>query len=118
MKFSFDVGIREKHWVEFSWNQLFGKTLIKVDGRAIHKSVSLFSSSKPASTYYLGDSPDKWTFFGQEIELIQKWEFDVGENEKCNVVIEKQRQKWMAGLRPQFYKVFVDGRLIKEKKGF
>ena len=118
MKFSFDIGIREKHRIEFSWNKLFGKGLIKVDGETIHKSVSLFSPSRSASPYYQGDSPDKWKVLGQEIRLKEKWEFDVGENEKYNIVIEKQRQKWMAGFRPQFYKVFLNGQLIKEKKGF
>jgi hypothetical protein len=41
----------------------------------------------------------------------------VGEHERHSVRIEKERKLFMAGLRKQKYRVYVDGRLLSEYEG-
>lgn len=119
MKFSFEVGGREKHKIDFSWNQLIGTLRIKVDGKLIEKDLSLWS---PVS--WVGSpvpsSDEKWNVLdsGFEVQLVDKWDFEVGDVEKHEVRIEKERAKLLAGFRPQKYRVFVDDRLINEYEGY
>jgi hypothetical protein len=35
-----------------------------------------------------------------------------------DVVIEKDRPSLLAGVRPQTYRIFVDGKLVQEQNGF
>jgi hypothetical protein len=46
-----------------------------------------------------------------------QFEFNVGQQEQHKVAIEKQRALLLAGLRPQKYRVFVDGQLIQSSEG-
>jgi hypothetical protein len=45
-------------------------------------------------------------------------EFVVGTVEKHQVVIEQERPLIIAGVRPQTYRVFVNGQLIHEQSGY
>jgi len=47
-------------------------------------------------------------------KLLTKWEANVYGS---NVVIEKKRKLFLAGLRPSDYRVFVDGQLVVEASG-
>jgi hypothetical protein len=119
MKFSFEIGDAEQHRIDFSWNQLIGTLRIKVDGELIMKDVTLMSpvgwSGSPVAS-----SDEKWNVLdsGCEVQLVNKWEFEVGNAERHGIRIEKERAKVVAGLRPQKYRVFVDGRLINEYEGY
>jgi hypothetical protein len=52
------------------------------------------------------------------MSLVKTYEFYVGTNERHAVKIEKQRKLFLAGLRPQKYRVYVDGRLMQQYEGF
>ncbi len=86
MKFKIEVGEVEKHLVEFSYHQLAGRLLIKVDNKPIHRSVRLLN--EPVAEVY---------------------HFVVGQMERSEVRIEKMR-KQLFGHRNS---VYVDGRLAQ-----
>jgi hypothetical protein len=94
MQFSFTVGINEQHRVDFSFDQLIGNLEIKVDGQAVLKDFRFAS-----------------------LKLTKRYEFVVGVNERHNVVIEKKRKLFLAGLRPTQYRVFIDGQLVQTYVG-
>jgi len=94
MQFSFNVGVNEKHRVDFSFDQFIGNLQILVDGQTAVKDFRMFSLS-----------------------LTKRYEFSVGEQERHDVVIEKKRKLFLAGLRPQSYKIFVDGKLVETHEG-
>ena len=86
MTFAIDIGETEKNRLEFSFNQLLGSTVIKVNDKLIKKNVRLFSEP-----------------------LQEQHQFEVGKNERHTVFIEKQR-KLLFG---QKYLVYVNQRLVK-----
>ena len=94
MQFSFEVGLEEKHVVSLNFNQMMGQLSISVDDREVIRELRMLSLS-----------------------LVKKYEFVVGVNEQHAVRIEKERKLFLAGLRNQKYRVYVDGRLIKEYEG-
>ena len=94
MFFSFEVGEHEKHIVRLDFNQMIGLLSITVDNIEVVNELRMFSMS-----------------------LVKVYEFYVGTNERHAVRIEKQRKLFLAGLRPQKYRVYVDGRLIEEHEG-
>ncbi len=92
MQFSFIVGTIERHQVDFSFDQMIGNLEIRVDGQPAVKDLRMFSVSL---TY----------------------EFTVGNQERHQVVIEKKRKLFLAGLRPQRYRIFIDGTLTQTYEG-
>ncbi|CAN5254601.1 hypothetical protein BH10ACI1_BH10ACI1_33820 [soil metagenome] len=95
MNFTFEVGNQEKHLITFNFNQFWGNLKITVDNEDIIKNIHLLSLS-----------------------LIRQYRFNVGETERHNVLIEKERKLFFAGFRKQKYRVFVDGKLFNEYEGF
>jgi hypothetical protein len=94
MQFSFEVGFEEKHVVHLDYNQMVGLLSISVDNREVVREQRMFSLS-----------------------LVRKYEFVVGDNERHSVSIEKHRKLFLAGVRKQKYRVYVDGQLIREYEG-
>lgn len=94
MQFSFRVGVREQHQVDFSFDQFIGNLEIKVDGQPVVKDFRMFSLS-----------------------LTKRYEFTVGHAEQHHVVIEKKRKLFLAGLRPMQYHIIIDGRLVQTHEG-
>lgn len=94
MRFSFEVGHAEKHIVEFEFNQFLGNLSIKVDGNDRINDFRTFS-----------------------FKLIKTYEFEVGNEEKHQVKIEKIRKLVLAGFRKTKYKVYIDGILDREFEG-
>ena len=94
MQFSFMVGVDEKHRVDFSFDQFMGNLNILVDGQSAVKDFRMFSLS-----------------------LTKRYEFTVGVEERHNVIIEKKRKLFLAGLRPQQYRIFIDGQLVQTHEG-
>ena len=90
MTFSVEIGDREKHTLKYKFNQLLGYLSIKVNGQSVKQRVRLF------------DEPIK-----------EQHSFVVGQNEKLDVKIEKER-KLLFG---QKNRVFVNGRLAKYYEG-
>ena len=94
MQFSFRVGVREQHQVDFSFDQFIGNLKIRVDGQPAVKDFRMFSLS-----------------------LTKRYEFVVGIHEQHQIAIEKKRKLFLAGLRPQQYRVFIDGQLVQTYEG-
>ena len=94
MQFSFLVGVDEKHRVDFSFDQFMGNLSILVDGETAVKDFRMFS-----------------------LNLTKRYEFTVGVAERHNVIIEKKRKLFLAGLRPQQYRIFIDGQLVQTHEG-
>jgi hypothetical protein len=86
MTFAMVIGETEKNLLEFNFNQLLGSTIIKVNDKLVKKNTRLFSEP-----------------------LKERHEFEVGQNERHTVFIEKQR-KLLFG---QKYLVYVNQRLVK-----
>ena len=117
MRFTLDIGRTETHQVDFRWNQMIGSLRISVDGRTLFSRGVQFFSRKASS---LPDVPasEKWQVLGSEIQLVQRWKVDVGSREINHVTIEKERSTWLAGLRPQAYRVYVNEELVLAKRGY
>lgn len=94
MQFSFTVGVNEQHRVDFSFDQFYGNLEIKVDGQPALKDFRMFSFS-----------------------LTKRYELKVGVNEQHHVLIEHRRKLFLAGVRPQLYRVFIDGQLVQTFEG-
>jgi hypothetical protein len=87
---SFDVGVTERHRVQFSVRRLLGTCLITVDGIDVVRS----------------NSPKR----------VACWEFVVGAGERHEVRIEKHRKRRLARLRTQVVCAFVDDRLVAQRR--
>jgi hypothetical protein len=94
MQFSFTVGVNEQHRVDFSFDRVIGNLEIKVDETTVVKDFRFAS-----------------------LKLTKRYDFVVGINEKHNVAIEKKRKLFLAGLRPQRYRIFIDGQLAQTYEG-
>jgi len=94
MKFSFMVGVGELHQVDFSFDQFVGNLEIRVDGEPLVKDFRLLS-----------------------LKLTKRYEFTVGTQEQHQIAIEKKRKLFLAGFRPQQYRVFIDGQLVQTYEG-
>ena len=94
MQFSFIVGAHEKHQVDFSFDQFIGNLEIKVDGQRVVNDFRMLS-----------------------LFLTKRYEFTVGTQEQHHVVIEKKRKLFLAGFRPQTYRILIDGKLVQTHEG-
>lgn len=94
MQFSFIVGVNEKHQVDFSFDQFVGNLEIRVDGQPAVKDFRMLS-----------------------LKLTKRYELMVGVDEKHHIAIEKRRKLFLAGLRPQTYRIFIDGKLAQTYEG-
>jgi len=90
MKFSIEVGEKERHRLEYYFNQLLGSMVIKVNDKPIKKSVRLVN--EPVL----------------EVHVVV-----VGKNEKSTVRIEKERKPLMGHRN----RLFVNNRLVKVFEG-
>ena len=100
MKFTLEIGDKEKSHFEFSRNWITGSMRAFVDGRQVARQ-------SPFSIF---------THFS--FRLRRRYEFMVGSEEKHKVVLEKQRPLLFVGFRSQMYRVFVDDKLVHERQGF
>lgn len=86
MKITLELGETEKNLLEFSFNQLLGTSVIKVNNEVVRKHTRWFSEP-----------------------LHQTHEVDVGKSEHWHVRIEKDRKR----LFGERFRVFVNQRLTK-----
>jgi hypothetical protein len=117
MKFSYEVGIHDKHRIDFACNHFWGTLSIRIDGQKVAGELLRLSSPTNAIVE-LDPEAKSFQFQGLEIQLTRVWTFGVGTSERHFVRIEKERPKWFAGCRPHSYRLFVDGQLEFERKGF
>ena len=137
MKLTFEVGNAEKHRIDFFWSQFWGRSFLAVDGTRILTSGVRLSSPlkiigkndvasgwKARLPYAL--TRDDWRRFlpypfwydYADIELVHRWTVVVGTAEQHRVTIEKERARWVAGLRPSKYRVLIDDALVREYRGY
>ncbi|MFA6308303.1 MAG: hypothetical protein WC677_00950 [Clostridia bacterium] len=94
LDFSFSVGKKEIHKVEFYFNQFMGKTNVRVDEKLIIEDTRTITN-----------------------HLAKVYEFNLGKDEIHIVKIELSQKPFFAGMRDRLVKVFVDGDLIEEYTG-
>jgi hypothetical protein len=94
VQFSFRVGTQEPHQVDFSFDQFAGNLEIRVDGQPLVKDIRMLS-----------------------LRLTKRYEFTVGSQETHQIAIEKKRKLFLAGFRPQRYRIFIDGQLAQTYEG-
>lgn len=90
MKFAVEIGDVEKHRLEYSFNQLLGDLVIKVNERPVKKERRLINEP--------------------ELEIHV---FVVGNHEKSTVRIEKERKPLLGHTN----RLFVNNRLVKVFEG-
>ncbi|MCX6923393.1 MAG: hypothetical protein NT154_09330 [Verrucomicrobia bacterium] len=90
MRFAIEIGDTEKHRLEYNFNQLMGSLLIKVNEKPIKKSTRLINEP-----------------------VLEVHVFEVGELEKSEVRIEKER-KQLLGCTNRLY---VNNRLVRVFSG-
>jgi len=93
MTIKFNVGDKEKHEVEFHFNKFWGNIHFKVDGKKVSSDFTMFSTSTSKTSKVV-----------------------VGEKEKHNVEVIRERPRFFAGFRGGWkYDVLVDGKVIKSE---
>src|SRR5690348_11165090 len=100
MKFSIEIGDKERHRVDYSRNWFTGNERLSVDGEVI-ASRSILSLSNYVS-----------------LPLARRHDFTVGNSEQHTAAFEKERPLILAGFRPHTYRLFVDGSLVLERTGY
>jgi hypothetical protein len=90
VKFAIEIGDTEKHRLEYHFNQLLGSLVIKVNEKPIKKSLRMVNEP-----------------------IFEVHAFVVGEQEKSEVRIEKER-KPLIGCKNRLY---VNNRLVKVFSG-
>jgi hypothetical protein len=90
-QFEIDVGTSEIHRIEFRFNQSIGNLRISVDKRPIIRRFEMLS-----------------------VSTTKRYSFNVGNEERHAVIIEKTRRRAMGGFLPQICTVFVDGSKVAE----
>ena len=91
---TFEVGVREKHSVSFSFDKFWGGLTITVDGNSVVNTTRIFS-----------------------VGLVATWQFDVGAEEVHKVQIDKHRALLFPFMRPQPVFGYVDGVLVAQHAG-
>jgi hypothetical protein len=94
MKFSFEVGEQEKHTVDFSYDTASTNVQIHVDGVLVASDSSVIS-----------------------FQLVKRYEFTVGKEERHAVVIERERPLIFPAFRAKTYRVFIDGKQVAQHVG-
>jgi hypothetical protein len=100
MRFTLEIGEKEKHQIDYYRNWFFGTERLQADGKVVASRTAI--------------SPSNIVSF----PLCRRYEFSVGTSEPHNVVFEKERPLMLAGIRPHKYRVFVDGKLVHAQEGF
>jgi hypothetical protein len=89
LDFDFRVGEAEVHVVRFSFSQVWGTVRIWVDNKVVKRDLRLLSFSR-----------------------FKDYRLVVGDAERHEVLIRKERPWLVAGLRQQVCHVFVDGKPV------
>jgi hypothetical protein len=93
VELQFTVGQSPSYAVRFTHNKFWGSTRIAVDGQTV------FKQNLP---------------FEESMSTVKRHHLTIDEHE---VVIEIERKRAFAGLRPMDYRAFVDGHLVLARTG-
>ena len=115
MRLRGEVGIREKHLVEFRSNALFGTVSIRLNDRPLYWTMQVTSPEGPVR----GPCED-------EVDVIERqpypyamsWEFNVGNTEPHRVTITRSRPRWLSIFRPHRCRIEVDSEVVAEQRGY
>jgi len=100
MRFAFKLGDIETARVEFYRNPWVGTMRITADGRHV-----VFVDPTRLTTHF-------------DFKWVKRYTFVVGQGERHEVTIEHERPVWMGGLKPNTYRVFVDGQMTEMHQGY
>jgi hypothetical protein len=100
MEFTLEVGVQEKHKIDYYRHWFLGTERLQADGQLIANRSAI--------------SPSNYVSF----PLCRRYEFTIGQTEKHVIILEKTRPLLLAGFRPHLYRVLVDGQQVFEKRGF
>jgi hypothetical protein len=100
MKFAFEVGDSEKARVEFYRNPWIGTMRITANGQQV-----AHVDPTHLSTHF-------------DLQWVKRYTFVVGQQERHEITIEHERPVFAGGLRPNEYRVFVDGKMTEEHHGY
>jgi hypothetical protein len=101
MRFAFECGgAAEKYRVESHRNPWVGTMRIKADGVLV-----AFVDPTRLSTHL-------------DVKRVKRYTFAVGRVERHEITIEHERPILLGGLRPNDYRVFVDGHMAVEHHGY
>jgi len=59
MRFTLEIGNKDKHLVDFNFNQLYGTLVIRVDGRPIFQSKRVFNEPVREVYHFVIDGMEK-----------------------------------------------------------
>jgi hypothetical protein len=90
MKFAVEIGVTEKNRLEYSFNQLFGTLVVKVNEKPIMRSIRLLNEP-----------------------LLEVHIFQVGDQEKTMVRIEKERKQLLGHTN----RLYLNNRLMRVFNG-
>jgi hypothetical protein len=90
----FTVGDREKHRISYLWDQMWGWSIVSVDGRLTIRQLVMFG-----------------------VRRSRQLRFRVGDTEQHDIRIEKRRPLVAAFARPQPLSAYCDGALVAENPG-
>jgi hypothetical protein len=90
MKFTLEVGAIERHQIEFDFNQLLGRSVLKVDGREVFRKNRWFSEP-----------------------IVESYDLEISGRDQIRLRIIKERKLLVASR----YKVYVDNRLTQLYQG-
>jgi Arc/MetJ family transcription regulator len=93
-RLEFTVGDRERHGVVYTWDQFTGRLRITVDDREVVSTMRMFSISSTAEHVFV-----------------------VGDAERHEVRISKERPIALAAFRPQPITAYVDGHEVARTEG-
>src|SRR5947208_15007555 len=100
MRFAFKLGDIETARVDFYRNPWVGTMRITADGQQV-----AFVDPTRLSTHF----NFKW---------VKRYTFVDGQGERPEVTIEHERPVWLGGLKPNKYRVFVDGEITGMHQGY
>ncbi len=90
MKFTLEVGTQERHQIEFEFNQLLGRSVLKVDGREVFRKNRWFSEP-----------------------VVESFDIEISGRDQIRLRIVKERKLLVTSR----YKVYVDNRLTQLYQG-
>ncbi len=105
MRFTVDIPGQDPARIEVYRNPFTGSFRIVADGKVV-------AQRNPLSLFTHFSRPDKL------VSRVYRYEFSVGHAKQHHVVVEHALPLFLAGLLPQTFRVFMDGRLIHEQRGY
>ena len=105
MHFAVDIPGEEPSRIEVYRNPVTGSFRIVGDDKVV-------AERSPLSLFTHFSRPNKL------VTRVYRYEFTVGNTHQHHVLVEHVLPLFLAGFRPQTFRVFVDGELMREQRGY